>query len=54
MLLDQFVHPKTKKASHCYKIVYRHMEKVLTQEEVNEIHKQIEKVAAEQLNVVIR
>ncbi|XP_001605577.1 probable phenylalanine--tRNA ligase, mitochondrial [Nasonia vitripennis] len=54
MLIDEFVHPKTKKASHCYKIVYRHMEKVLSQEEVNQIHKQIEKAAAEQLNIVIR
>ncbi|KAJ8668886.1 hypothetical protein QAD02_000145 [Eretmocerus hayati] len=54
ILIDDFIHPKTKKTSHCYRIVYRHMERVLTQEEVSEIHKKIEKAAAEQLNVDIR
>ncbi|EFN81071.1 Probable phenylalanyl-tRNA synthetase, mitochondrial [Harpegnathos saltator] len=54
ILKDQFVHPKTKKISHCYSIVYRHMERTLTQKEVNEIHSQVEKVIAAKLNVTVR
>ncbi|XP_058801292.1 probable phenylalanine--tRNA ligase, mitochondrial [Phymastichus coffea] len=53
-MVDEFIHPKTKKVSHCYSIVYRHMERPLTQNEVNEIHKKIEEMAKKQLNVIIR
>lgn len=53
-LKDEFTHPKTKKTSHCYSIVYRHMERTLTQKEANETHRQVEKVAVAKLNVVIR
>ncbi|EGI70575.1 Putative phenylalanyl-tRNA synthetase, mitochondrial [Acromyrmex echinatior] len=53
-LKDEFIHPKTKKTSHCYSIVYRHMERTLTQNSVNKIHEQIGKAVAAKLNVVIR
>ncbi|XP_022907279.2 probable phenylalanine--tRNA ligase, mitochondrial [Onthophagus taurus] len=53
-LIDEFKHPKSGKISHCYKITYRHMAKTLSQDEVNIIHKEIEKSASEQLNVKIR
>ncbi|XP_012525917.1 probable phenylalanine--tRNA ligase, mitochondrial [Monomorium pharaonis] len=53
-LKDEFTHPKTKKMSHCYSIVYRHMERTLTKRQVNEIHHQIQKMAAAKLNVIIR
>ena len=53
-LVDNFKHPKTGKTSHCYRIVYRHMSKTLTQAEANEIHQEIERVAVEKLNVTIR
>jgi len=53
-IVDNFTHPKTKRTSHCYRIVYRHMEKTLTQDEVNLIHKKIEKAASKKLGVTIR
>jgi len=53
-LIDQFQHPKTRKISHCYRITYRHLEKTLCQEEVNEVHKMIEKNATQILGVTIR
>ncbi|XP_042237753.1 phenylalanine--tRNA ligase, mitochondrial-like [Homarus americanus] len=53
-LIDAFTHQKKKLTSHCYRIVYRHMEKVLTQEEVNILHRRIEEEAAANLNVTIR
>lgn len=53
-LVDEFLNPKTGRSSHCYRLVYRHMEKTFTQEEVNSIHRQIESRAAEQLGVEIR
>ncbi|XP_011866566.1 PREDICTED: probable phenylalanine--tRNA ligase, mitochondrial [Vollenhovia emeryi] len=53
-LIDEFVHPKMKKTSHCYSVVYRHMERTLTQREVNRIHEKIERATVAKLNVVIR
>lgn len=53
-LKDEFTHPKTKKTSHCYNIVYRHMERTLTKREVNKIHDQISKTTVAKLNVIIR
>lgn len=52
--IDEFFHPKHKRQSYCYRIVYRHMERTLTQKEVNDIHKEIECAAVKQLNVEIR
>lgn len=52
--VDKFTHPKTGKSSLCYRIVYRHMERTLTQEEVNDIHKKIGEMLTEKLGVVIR
>lgn len=52
--IDEFCHPKTKRSSHCYRLVYRHMERALEQSEVNTVHKQIETEAAQTLGVEIR
>jgi len=53
-LVDEFTHPKTQKKSKCYRIIYRHLEKTLTQEEVNVIHKEVENQASRVLGVKIR
>ncbi|XP_015113211.1 probable phenylalanine--tRNA ligase, mitochondrial [Diachasma alloeum] len=53
-LVDNFTHSKTKKTSHCYRIIYRHMERTLTQKEVTEIHTEIGRNAAKILNVTVR
>ena len=52
-LIDQFTN-KSNKTSHCYRIIYRSMERTLTQQEVNQLHKKIENLTAEKLNVKIR
>ena len=53
-LIDEFVHPKTKRRSHCYRITYRHMERTLTQQEVNAIHERIGDEAKLKLGVTLR
>lgn len=53
-LLDEFTHPKTKRKSHCYEVVYRHMEKTFTKAEVNVIHEEIQQAARDQLGVEVR
>lgn len=53
-LIDKFQHPKTGNISHCYRIIYRHLEKTLNQKEVNEVHKLIEIKAVQNLGVKLR
>lgn len=53
-LIDQFTHPKSGKQSLCYRIVYRHMERTLRQNEVNAIHEDIAKMLVNKCNVVLR
>lgn len=53
-LTDKFIHPKTGRSSRCYSIVYRHMERTLTQEEVNAVHKKIEEAVTTKLKAEMR
>jgi len=53
-LADEFTHPKTKRRSLCYRINYRSLERTLTNEEVNALHKRIEEGLVEKLGVQIR
>lgn len=53
-LIDQFTHPKTGQSSLCFRLVYRHMERTLTQKEVNDYHDKIKVAAVNHLNVKIR
>ncbi|XP_070575311.1 phenylalanine--tRNA ligase, mitochondrial-like [Ptychodera flava] len=53
-LIDEFVHPTTKKLSHCYRLEYRHMEKTLTQDEVSVIHWKIADAAEAEIKVEVR
>ncbi|GAV02847.1 hypothetical protein RvY_13361 [Ramazzottius varieornatus] len=53
-IIDEFTHPKSGRKSLCYRIIYRHMEKTLTKDKANSIHKNIEKIAVDKLGVQIR
>ncbi|XP_076297536.1 phenylalanyl-tRNA synthetase, mitochondrial [Lasioglossum baleicum] len=54
ILQDTYTDPRTNRLSHCYTIVYRHMERTLIKAEVNCLHNQIRKLVAEKLNVTVR
>lgn len=54
VVLDKFTHPKTKQNSLTVRITYRHMERTLTQEEVNNVHSAIANELVDKYNVKIR
>uniref|UniRef100_A0A1A9VPN2 phenylalanine--tRNA ligase n=1 Tax=Glossina austeni TaxID=7395 RepID=A0A1A9VPN2_GLOAU len=53
-LIDQFNHLKKNRTSVCFRIIYRHMERTLTQKEVNDVHKLIVEACVETFKVEIR
>ncbi|CAG8506775.1 1189_t:CDS:2 [Funneliformis caledonium] len=53
-LVDEFVHPKTKKKSLCYRINYRSMDRNVTNEEINKIQEKVRIDVEAKLNVTLR
>lgn len=54
VLKDEFVHPKTGRRSQCYGVNYQSMDRSLTNEEINAIHKLVEAQLASDYLVEIR
>eukprot|EP01138_Halocafeteria_seosinensis_P012107 gb/GECG01012375.1/.p1 GENE.gb/GECG01012375.1/~~gb/GECG01012375.1/.p1 ORF type:complete len:453 (+),score=55.83 gb/GECG01012375.1/:1-1359(+) len=53
-LIDDFWHPKKKRQSHCYRIIYRSMDRNLTNEEVDEIQMRLREEVEQQIQVELR
>ena len=53
-LIDEFVHPKTNKKSHAYRITYRHMSRTLTDTEVDEMQAQVRVALGTELGCEVR
>lgn len=53
-VVDSFTHPKTGRTSRCYRILYRHMDRTLTNEEVDSIQGIVRERTAKQLGAELR
>lgn len=53
-LIDEFTNPKKGKTSHCYRIVYRSMERSLTDEEINQVQEKVRSAIVDELKVELR
>lgn len=53
-LTDEFVHPKTRRRSMCYRINYRSLERTLTNEETNALHERLRTLLVDRLGVELR
>jgi phenylalanyl-tRNA synthetase alpha chain len=53
-VVDEFVHPTSGRKSLCYRINYRSLERTLTNEEVNEMHKRVVGRISGELDVELR
>jgi phenylalanyl-tRNA synthetase alpha chain len=54
VLLDDFVHPKTQRTSHCYRISYRSMDRSLTNGEIDRLQELVRDQSAQGLGVELR
>ena len=54
LLIDEFVHPKTGRTSNCYRITYRSMDKVFTNDEVNVVQETLRERVVAELGVELR
>ncbi|KAN0061213.1 phenylalanyl-tRNA synthetase alpha subunit, mitochondrial [Thecaphora frezii] len=52
--IDQFVHPKTKRTSLCYRINYRSMDRSLENDEVNALHAKVLDRLVQEMRLEIR
>ena len=50
----RFIHPSTGQESHAYRITYRHMDRSLTNAEINEIQQSVRQKLEDNLKVVLR
>ena len=53
-LIDEFENKKTGRTSNCFRIVYRSMERSLTDEEINEIQEKVRENMVAELGVELR
>ena len=53
-MIDTFVHPKSKRLSQCFRINYRHMDRSLTNEEVDSFQHKLRSLVEEELNCELR
>ncbi|KAL9656371.1 hypothetical protein ABK040_005137 [Willaertia magna] len=53
-IVDDFVHPKTGKRSKCYRIMYRSMDRSLTNEEIDNIQFKLRELIPNKLSVTLR
>jgi len=53
-IVDDFTHPKTGKRSKCYRIMYRSMERSLTNEEIDDIQFKLREIVVQKLPVTLR
>nr|XP_019050428.1 phenylalanine-tRNA ligase [Kwoniella bestiolae CBS 10118]OCF29358.1 phenylalanine-tRNA ligase [Kwoniella bestiolae CBS 10118] len=53
-LIDEFTHPKTNRKSKCYRLNYRHMDRNLSNEEVNELQDQVQRRVVEEMGIEMR
>ncbi|WWC68586.1 phenylalanine-tRNA ligase [Kwoniella pini CBS 10737] len=53
-LIDEFTHPKTNRKSKCYRLNYRHMDRNLSNEEVNELQNKVQARVVEEMGIEMR
>ncbi|WVO18676.1 phenylalanine-tRNA ligase [Cryptococcus depauperatus] len=53
-LIDEFTHPRTGRQSQCYRLNYRHMDRSLSNEEVNALQDRVQKRVVEEMGIEMR
>lgn len=52
--IDEFTHPKTNRQSRCYRLNYRHMDRSLSNEEVNALQEEVQKRVVDEMGIEMR